>query len=105
MRDTALVAFDIGDVVGWTSHARDWTTRKEGRVVALVPPGVVPFDPRGKLNPVLGLKADRFGLERLGGGGPRRVWSVLVAVDRPRSNPLLYWPYAHRLYVRKRGLR
>ena len=96
--------FNVGDVVEWESHSRDWTTQKTGTVVALVPPGVVPIWNGGRLNPVLGLKAEKYKTDRLGMGGPRQGWSVLVAVGRPRSVPLLYWPHVHRLRLRKKVL-
>jgi len=33
-----------GALVDWTSHGGGWPTRKEGRVVALVPAGVDPLE-------------------------------------------------------------
>ena len=91
-----IIECDIGDIVA--------QAQKTGTVVALVPPGVVPIWNGGRLNPVLGLKAEKYKTDRLGMGGPRQGWSVPVAVGRPRSVPLLYWPHVHRLRLRKKVL-
>ena len=92
--DTEL---NIGDKVRWKSQANGNFTMKEGEVIAVVPPGVIPagFSTgwTKELNPALDLIRADYSLERLSCGTTRSTESYLIAVQRSgRQKPLLYWP-------------
>ena len=76
--------FTIGDAVRWGRHS--------GTVVAVVPAGVSPATyPERRLHEKYQHLSQTYSPRMLGGGGPRREESYLVAVFG-RGKPKLYWP-------------
>jgi hypothetical protein len=87
-----MIKFQIGDTVKWTSQAGGSTKTKEGRIVEIVPPGVMPDVPKI--------------------AGSRRVVSYVVEVmfkphDRRgfitgptrTKKPQRYWPLPQKLQL------
>jgi hypothetical protein len=87
--------FKVGSQVKWTSGGPA-SLEKVGVIQAVVPSGITPvwgcYNHRGtRLNEMF-QHLDSFRLLRLGGGGPRRGESYLVAVGK-----YLYWPRVSQL--------
>lgn len=89
-------ALKIGDNVYWESHGQQGYTTKKGKVVQVVPAGVLPkqgfFIPTHKFMYGYGRGTDM--------GFPRKHESYLVEVPggkTPKAKPRLYWPVTSKL--------
>ena len=89
-------SFRVGQTVAWKSASQGTTKRKEGRVVAVVPPRGSFLDVEQKLAGKLSF-ASAFG-----GGSPRpeASYAVLVPAEGKRQ-PTLYWPRTSALSLVK----
>ena len=85
------MAFKIGDLVKWKSQSQSYWKEKTGRIIAIVQPGVIPWDCRNKLY-------DRTKYHRQFDGYGRHEVSYLVSVETgPKAKPKLYWPKVSKL--------
>lgn len=85
--------FKVGDAVTWVSSSAGSTTRKTGRVVAVLPAG---------MNPTRAIEPFRRSHTiKWGGGTARDHVSYLVEVPgaSARAKPSLYWPVVNYLVV------
>ncbi len=93
------MVFNVGDTVQWHSSAAGGTTKKTGRILAVVEPGTTGAHAvTAFIN-----KHVRAGTHRsaYGGGAGRAHTSyvVEVAVGSTKAKPVLYWPVASKLQL------
>lgn len=86
------VAFQVGDDVEWTSQAGGQAKTKVGKVIAVIPPRVMPFKMKyGDESHYTLPDGQRISYSRTnyGGGMARSAESYVVSVDDGKA---YYWP-------------
>ena len=86
----------LGDEVSWESQAGGCTARKQGMVIAVVPPKGKPAD---VLPDYAGSKYRTSIDPRSLGNRPEESYVVLVPGKTSRAMSMMYWPLVSKLQV------
>lgn len=94
------IKFKVGDVVSWGSQAGGYHTKKEGKVLLIVPPGDRPHQTMLKSDNVSEMTYNTHAID------PRTLWrkeeSYIIEVPaKGKGKPRLYWPLLSSLALVK----